>query len=271
MSFSYVVSRGAMTSPYVDGIGFTKDIIHSSFGPGVRKGYTLHFNIKGKGYFNSVPVLEGQGFLVYDGMYAHHYADKDNPWELFWITISGDCTLEVLDQYGADKKTKVFNFTSLDIVKDIAKKICAEKAFSLDSLKMLEMFLKIHTNCISKNAFQPQKYSSQVYIDFAVKYITDNIHRPVTIEKLTEIIGVSQPYLYKIFTHHLGISPKQYITNLKLDIAKSMLTSGDTSVTEIANSLGFPDVLTFSRFFSSKEKMSPTKYRETRRNPNENP
>ena len=263
MSFSYIISHGAITSPYIDGIGFTKDIVHSSFGPGVRKGYTIHFNIKGKGYFNSVPVEEGQGFLVYDGMYAHHYADKENPWELFWITISGDCSADVLDQYKADKKTNIFNFSSTDIVRDIAKKVCTLKEFSLDSLEMLEMFLKIHTNCITRKAVQPGKHSSEIYIDFATKYITDNIHRHITVEKLTEIIGVSQPYLHKIFTNHFGVSPKQYITKLKLDMSKSMLANSHTSITEIATSVGFPDVLTFSRFFSSKEKISPTKYRET--------
>lgn len=57
------------------------------------------------------------------------------------------------------------------------------------------------------------------------------------------------------------MSPKQCIMRLKLDTAKNMLINTEMTITEIANSVGYADILTFSRLFSTREKMSPTEYR----------
>lgn len=261
MSYVYIVSQGVKTSPYINGIGFTKDPKDSSFGPGQRKDYTIHFNIKGKGYFNSEVVEEGQGFLVYDGMYAHHYADKDDPWHLLWITISGDSAPEILKQYNADPETNVFDYSSPMTAKTLADTIQNSKVFCIDSLKLMEMFLKVHCACTEHEQNIQAENLSKIYVDYTIRYISDNIHRPVTVSELTEHIGVSQPYLYKIFSKAFGMSPKQYIIDSKLKVAKSMLKETDMSVTEIAYSVGYPDVLTFSRVFKSKEKISPQNYR----------
>ena len=46
-----------------------------------------------------------------------------------------------------------------------------------------------------------------------------------------------------------------------MTVAEKLLTDRGLSVTEVANSVGFQDVLAFSRFFSSKKGVSPTVYR----------
>ncbi len=263
MSFTFVIPHGIETSPSIEGMGITKDKNKSSFGPGQRKGYTIHFNIKGIGYLNGNMVKEGQGFLIYDGMYAHHYADLNNPWELFWITLSDSSAIEIFRQYNADPDTHIFDYHSPMLLREIANKIKNCKEISLDSLELLELFLQIHCNCLKLKNISSSKRSAEIYLEYALKYIKDNIHRAVTVEEITQLIGISQPYLYKLFMKDLNVSPKQYITNLRIDTAKKMLISTDMTITNIANSLGYADILTFSRFFSSKVKMSPTKYRNT--------
>lgn len=267
MAYTHIISNGIKTVPYVECIGFTKDIIHSSFGPGRRKSYTIHFNLKGSGYFNGTPVNAGQGFLVYDGAYAHHYANKADPWELFWITLADDeISKQIFLQYNVNKKTNIFNFHSSVYVKEVAKKICEEKSVGIDSLKLLDMFLQIHHNCMEySNTLQP-KSTPELYVKSATKYIKTNLHHNVTVNELVEKIGITQPYLYKLFKEKFGISPKEYILKTKLDTAKSLLLTTNMSITEIANSVGFLDVLTFSRFFSSKEKLSPTLFRKSNTN-----
>lgn len=78
---------------------------------------------------------------------------------------------------------------------------------------------------------------------------------------IQELLGVSQPYLFRIFKEATGKAPKQYLNDYRLLQAKKLLTTTALSITEIANSVGYADVLTFSRFFSSKEGCSPRAYR----------
>ena len=44
--------------------------------------------------------------------------------------------------------------------------------------------------------------------------------------------------------------------------AKELLIETNMSITEIANSVGYSDVLAFSKALSSRENMSPQKYRQ---------
>lgn len=265
MSHIFIVPSGIKVTPSIVGIGFTDELELSCFGPCKREGYTIHFNAKGKGYFNGMPIYAGQGFLVPDGMYAHHFADKDDPWELLWITFhEKDSESEkIFSEYNADPKTNIFDFHTPLYVNETIKKLKEQSGISMNSLKLLEMYLKIHCNCL---ALPPDTdKASDIYIDYAVKYIKNNIYRPVSVKELTELIGITQPYLYRLFIEKFAVSPKQYILDSKLSIAKDMLLNTDMTVTEIANSVGYSDILTFSRFFSTKENMSPTKYREFHR------
>ncbi len=267
MAFTYIMSEGAKTTPSVEAIGYTKDIDSSSFGPGLRKSYTIHFNIKGLGYFNGKPVKAGQGFLVYDGAYAHHYADKSDPWELVWITLSGeDASKELFLQYNTNKNG-IFNFHSSVYLRELAKKICDIHSITADSLYMLNLFLQIHLNCMDYFDGATLKRDREIYLNSAVKYIKGNIHRNLKVEELTGLIGITQPYLYKLFMEKFKMSPKQYILKLKLTTAKELLLKSNMTITEIANSVGFSDVLSFSKFFSQKENLSPSAYRLNKKVP----
>ena len=264
----FVVPHGIKTTPYIAGIGFANEPENTRCGPGKREGYTIHFNIKGNGFFNGHPVKEGQGFLVPDGMYAHHYPDKNNPWSLLWITFheSEKTATEIFSAYNANPQTNIFNFHSPIYVQDVVKKICETKRISMHAFQILEMYFKIHCNCIMPDIEAPQKNSPEIYVKYAVNYIADNIHRPITVEELTTRLGITQPYLYKLFKQSYGISPKQYILRVKLDSAKNMLLYTDMTITEIANAVGYSDILTFSRLFATKENCSPTTFRNKTKN-----
>lgn len=268
MSYTAIVSSDITNVPHVEVIGYLIDNATSTSGPGPRKslrsGYTIHFVTKGKGYFNGNPVTQGQGFLMYDGMISQHVADKTDPWELLWITLHGDNAKDLFDEYDTDPNTGIFHYTSPQLIWEIATQICHCSPLELPSTKLLEIFLRLHNDCIRKVKSKKQKTSGQSYTDWAVKYITSNLYRNVTVAELTSRIGVSQPYLYKLFKEHFHMSPKQYILTKKIEYAKKLLTDTNVSITEIANSIGYPDVLAFSKIFLLKEKVSPQKYRNMR-------
>ena len=263
MPFVYIVSQGNITSPHVECMGFTADPEYSRAGPGKRTGYTIHYNLKGKGYFNGNTVFENQGFLVRDGMYAEHLPDANEPWELLWITISGVLCENVFSRFCENKSTGIFDFPEKFPVREIAERICRCDSISLDSFAMLEMLLKLCPPLPLDGKANAEGRAAQIYVDFAVKYIKDNLQRNITVENLVKLTGVSQPYLYRLFRERYGISPKGYILEQKMSCAKDLLLTTDMTVTEIANSVGYEDVLAFSAVFSKKEGISATGYRKS--------
>ena len=196
MAHIFIVGHGIKTIPWVEGIGFTKDVKDSCFGPGVRKNYTIHFVLDGNGWFNGNPVNKGQGFLVYDNAVAKHHCDPSSPWELLWITISGEGCEKLFNDFGADKKTGVFTYNSYEVVSEVLREIKNFNKIQMSSAKMLETFLRLYNRCAPKT---DKEVEIQNYVNWAVNYINANLYKDVTVVELTSRLGISQPYLYACF------------------------------------------------------------------------
>lgn len=71
----------------------------------------------------------------------------------------------------------------------------------------------------------------------------------------------NENYLKKLFKKEVGISPQQYLINIRLTHAVKLLTTHDReqalSVTKIAYACGYDDPLYFSRSFKTRYGISP--------------
>lgn len=257
-----IFSDNSFSPLMISSMGFASDAEVTKFGPGQRNLYIVHYVIKGEGYYNGNLVKQGQGFLIYPGQLEEYHANIDNPWEFLWV-ISSDCAMKgIFDRYKIDPDTLIFNYDSVSAVKKIADDIVSKNNEISDSLDILELFLKIFNSHAKTNTPLVQKSNAELYLDFCRDYIDGNIYRKITVTELTQRLGVSRAYLYKIFSDKFNMSPKQYIMWNKLNYAKKMLIETDMTITQISNSVGYDDSLAFSKTFSLKEGLSPEKYRK---------
>lgn len=247
----------------ISSIGYSKDPTVTRFGVGVRNSYIIHYVISGKGYFNDNPVNAGQGFLITPNMQEHYYPDKKSPWEYVWF-ISNDEKMAILfELFIADTNTNIFNYNYISAVKDLAELLKKQNNPIVNSFELLEMFLHIFKHQQNEMTHHYTKTNAEIYREAAVKYIHSNIHTALSVTELTEFLGVSQPYLFKLFKTKFQMSPKEYISKQKLNQAQLLLKETSLTVTLVANSVGFQDVLSFSKFFKSKTGLSPQRYRNT--------
>ena len=78
------------------------------------------------------------------------------------------------------------------------------------------------------------------------------------IELLCEYGYISRSSLQRYFLRYLGVSPKQYLLDLRLNKAVELLASDTMSVAEIAEHCGFKDEKYFSRIFKQSYGITPT-------------
>lgn len=258
MSLYHVISLGSTSLLHINNIGCSSDPENNRFGPGRRDIWLIHYVTKGKGYFNGKLVRAGQGFLIYRGQEEAYYPDKNDPWEFLWITLDDDNAKPFFEQYETIKGTQIFDYDFVFIIKNIMNYIKANHQKILKDEEMLEIFLHIFNNHKKPDV---KLHSGNMYFKFSVNYIKTHLHSDPKVGDIARILGISQTHLLNIFKKETGLSPKQYISNIRMLTAKKMLTSTDMSISGIASTVGFKDVLAFSRFFSSKEKVSPTSYR----------
>ena len=95
----------------------------------------------------------------------------------------------------------------------------------------------------------------------AVDFIHDNFLRETpSIKKLSELCGISDSYLKRIFSEKYGVPPKKYIIQLKINHACDLLRLERYTVTQIAELCNFSDVYFFSRQFKAYMGISPTQF-----------
>lgn len=87
----------------------------------------------------------------------------------------------------------------------------------------------------------------------------DNFHNDFSMTVLSDIAGISQQYLCKIFKQTMNIRPNEYVTCRRTTEAKKLLTETNLS---IADRSGFSDTGYFCTVFRKQEKMTPTEYRK---------
>lgn len=245
----------------ISSIGYSADKKITRYGPSVRDQYIIHYVISGKGYFNNNSVNAGQGFLITPGMFEEYHSDHDEPWEFLWFISNDEKMKQLFTIFGANEKTNIFDYSYIDAVKKLKSHLILNKNKICNSYEMLELFLSVFKNHTENNFNKNQKSNANIYLDAAINYIHTNYSNSITVNELTSLLGISQPYLYKIFMENLKKSPKQYIQDLKLTHAENLLKNTDMSITQIALSVGFQDVLTFSKFFALKSGLSPSAYK----------
>ncbi len=97
----------------------------------------------------------------------------------------------------------------------------------------------------------------------ATAYICENYtFKNITIKEICDKCSISDTYLRRIFNSEFGISPIEYINRLRLNYAKSLIASGDYSVSDACFMSGFNDTSYFSRTYKKHFGFPPkeTKY-----------
>ena len=240
----------------VKGYGFEEISCNARWGRGSRDAYIVHYIISGEGYFNGHSVKSGQGFLITPDMMHEYHSSEARPWQYFWIVFSGEDAAGICQKYiDTDERNlfefRRFEFKIIDLINRIMR--CGGQLTEARALGYFYMLLSCHEPAID--------VSGNDYVTQAQKYMKTHIYRTITITEVAQALGINDRYLYNLFIKHLHISPKQYLNNLKMDYAQTLLETTSNSISEIAISAGFRDVLTFSRFFKDHIGVSPTDYR----------
>ncbi len=83
----------------------------------------------------------------------------------------------------------------------------------------------------------------------------------LTVEEIAQACNVSTCYFRRLFKEYAGKSPLEYRMELRLNMAKSMLESGESTLEYISEALGFESTSYFCRIFKRKFGITPGQYR----------
>jgi AraC-like DNA-binding protein len=96
-------------------------------------------------------------------------------------------------------------------------------------------------------------------IQRAQDFMRERLVQALRIQDVADAVGVDQFRLIRAFRHHVGISPYEWLTHLRVQRAKTLLAEGH-SATEVAQLLGYCDQSQLHRHFRRIVGTTPGEY-----------
>lgn len=245
------------------------------FGPNMRDAHVIHVIREGKGTLEinkkKYELGAGDVFYIPPKVEAWYESDKDDPWCYTWVGFVGMKAEECTSQAGFSLKNPVRKINCVDEVGQYIEQMLEAYQLSYSNelkrngLLHLVMSAFVEDYCQNNAALgvaATHPYPGAVYVKHAVEYMTYHYDEKLKINDLADFIGINRSYLTSSFKKHMGCSPQEFLINLRVEKAKSLLKKTDMSINAVANAVGYPDQLAFSKVFKQHCGMSPRMYKE---------
>ncbi len=239
--------------------------------PGGANNYQLLYIAEGKARFQidgKLHILEKGHCVLYhpvDAQY-YYYLLEENP-DIYWLHFSCKEGNEFLERTGFKKENIYYvgvHNSYVQLFDAIILELQLKQPFFEEQLQFMiqELLLKMGRNQIrEKTIFE--SYNKEV--EEAIRIFNLTPERDFTIKEFTKERGLNYFRFIDTFTHYIGVSPRQYIINIRMTIAKDLLMNTLFQVSEVARLTGYENPLYFSRLFKKTCGQSPTQYREYNR------
>lgn len=289
--------KKAYNNASLDTEGFPSVIIYTSvnetYRPDIKGPISFFLNLSGSSYCKvdgrTVFIPEDYYFISNQSQPYTLTIESESPTETFNIHFGENFTESVLSSLLTPTERSLDNgvqqpFQSISFYNRLHKR---DEAFnrmvgSLRSLSQSTVFDKLlfeeqltkliihqllqHQDIVSAMKKIPAaKQSVKTELYKRISLAKDHMHslQPGAIDlgELAATACISKFHFLRLFKSLFGITPHQYIQQIRIDRAKKLLKGSSLAIHEIADSLGFDNSQSFSRFFQQNTGIYPTYYR----------
>ncbi|WP_232697399.1 bifunctional transcriptional activator/DNA repair enzyme AdaA [Brevibacillus daliensis] len=107
-----------------------------------------------------------------------------------------------------------------------------------------------------------EKLPDSEWVALTTEYIDKNFTEKLTLETLADIAHGSPYHLHRTFKKIKGITPVEYIQQVRLNAAKEHLIQTNKAIADIAICVGMPNTPYFITLFKKKTGHTPAQYRQ---------
>lgn len=231
---------------------------------GRRNDFYLIYSLGGDivGQIGGEPVTIGSGDLVCmlpGTEYSFGSRSPLDEWtHYFWIHFTG-CEAERTLLRSGITPGKVYSLGQCEEAFAYYEKLFSEfrtqgEDFEYSAAVQLRYLLYVFGKAAKENAVGR--------LDKSIRYIHTHLRYGLTVEGLAamEFLGVSR--YREIFRSVTGVSPLEYVTRLRIERAKDLLSQNDSSVAEVAEAVGYTNRNYFQRLFRKYTGKTPGEFRK---------
>ena len=227
------------------------------------------FKIHSHAFYEVVCFLSGSGTAIIDGKpYAFaphsycivppncgHVEQFDGYGEVLFIGFSCDNLANLLTQ-GVCRRGDVTVLSLLEQIFDEYKQ--QEQNYEAAAEYLLRLLL---INALRSTQADDRKCKDLQYIK---AYIEQYADQKLNFKDLADLSGYSYDYFRHIFKQRFGVSPQEYMIDIRISNARQLLETTSLSCTEIAYQCGFSNSAQLTSMFKERFGVVPTTLKKSR-------
>lgn len=246
----------------------TRDVFETIRDKG-RKDYQLLYIASGKSHF----FIDGKEHIVTAGHMVIFHPDepqhykyyKEDRTSVYWVHFTGSQVEKILEHYNIIRGEKIiYSGTSPDfqwlfgqIIQEL--QLCRKQYDEMLTLLLRNIFILIRRSLeINKNFTDTMEKE----VSYAIYYFRDNFNKEINVDEYAQSLNISVSWFIRCFRQITGMTPLQYVINLRISNAQMLLETSDYTISQIAESVGYENALYFSRLFHKQTGISPKEYRK---------
>lgn len=232
--------------------------------------YQLLYISGGKGKFMSssqkkTDVKTGNMFLLYPGEWHNYAPDKNTGWSEHWIGFTGvNIDNRILHGF-FNKKKPIFNIgLNKEIIDLYQRAIEIAESQKVGFQQMLagivNYLLGIAYSQDKLSSFEDLNVTNQIERAKIIMY--ENYNTSLSPESIADTVCMSYSWFRRVFKQYTGLTPYQYILELRLRKGKELLVNSNLSSQEISFEIGFENPDYFCTAFKKKVGSTPIEFRK---------
>jgi AraC-like DNA-binding protein len=232
--------------------------------------YQVIYISGGSGLFESSscekqPVREGSIIILFPGEWHRFKPDDETGWDEYWVGFKGAVMNNIVQQYFFKQDAPIIHIgikeEIVTLILSIIEYAKQEKTGYQPAVSGAVFHLLGQIHAITKRHSMKEE-SIEVLINKARILLRTNIVQEVSLEKIAEELNISYSSFRKIFKAYTGIAPGQYLIQLRIEKAKTLLADPSKSIKQVAFDLQFESSFYFSRSFKEKTGLTPENFRK---------
>ncbi|SEA49800.1 MULTISPECIES: AraC family transcriptional regulator [unclassified Paenibacillus] len=241
-------------------------------GPKRIECYSLHFVHEGRVRLEfdgkRVDLQKNDLFCLFPGRtYYYHMLPSESPLQMNWLALDGPKVKPLLELAGLTPESPFGKQMFSPQVQETSERLihalaCVERWKPAVSLELHGLVYGLLASLVpDTNYAQPTELAGWIHecMDYMELHATEGI----SVQQVADFAGVHRSYFSNMFTTQVGLPPLKFMQRIRMDKAKQLLKDTDATVTEIALSLGYPNLYSFTRAFKIYYKVPPIMMRRT--------
>ena len=235
--------------------------------------FALVYISSGRGTLESRPnfsasIEAGSAFLLFPNVWHRYAPDPQTGWHDYWIGFDGTMARGWLKHGFISPQNPVVRINVEDTV--LATFTRVMQAIRENRPALQQILAGATANLLgliySAQQAQPAAETARAHeIELALNRIQTQFGSALDMKSMALELGVSYSCFRHTFAAHTGLSPHQYLLEIRLVNARNLLADTECSVKEIAAQTGFEDEHYFSRLFRQKLNLTPSQWRSRSR------